>query len=88
MHHFNGNSQCLMLSGVFFSEHNGLISTPVIEELILLPLLFVNNIREKTSSWIKKKKKWSCLNLPNLRKSHRIKQVASPTPWRQQEHRH
>lgn len=41
MHHFNGNSQCLMLSGVFFSEHNGLISIPVIEELILLPLLFV-----------------------------------------------
>lgn len=43
-----------MLSGVFFSENNGLISIPAIEELILLPLVFVKYCQEKRNRWIKK----------------------------------
>lgn len=54
MNHFNGNSQCLMISGVFFFENNGLISIPAIEEFILLPLVFVKYCQEKRNRWIKK----------------------------------
>jgi len=54
MHRFNGNSQCLMLSGVFFPENNGLISIPAIKELILLPLVFVKYCQEKRNRGIKK----------------------------------
>lgn len=43
-----------MLSGVFFSESNRLISIPAIEELIPLPLDFVKYCQEKRSRWIKR----------------------------------
>lgn len=79
MHRFNGNSQCLMLSGIFFSENNGLISVPAIEELILLPLVFVKYCQEKRNRWIKKTRTAYIFQIGGNPK--RIKQLPSPTLW-------
>lgn len=74
---FNGNSQCLMLSGVFFFESNGLISIPATEELIPLPLDFVKYCQEKRNRWIKRNRSASIFQTGGNPEA--IKQLPAPT---------